>query len=50
LSADQVADGKFVNDSAWHIHACLAWCDYAERKQNPTALHYAGFHLRTGVE
>jgi hypothetical protein len=49
-SADEIAAGKFVNDSAWQIHASLSWCDYAERKQAPTALHYAGLHLRTGVE
>lgn len=49
-SADDIAAGKFVNDSAWQVYSSLSWCDYAERRSAPTALHYAGLHLRTGVE
>lgn len=50
MTADEIATEAFVNDSAWHVRASLAWCNYAERKNAPTALHYAGFHLRMGIE
>ena len=50
LSPEQIISAKYLNDSAWHIWACLAWLDYSKRKNAPIALHYAGFHLRTGIE
>jgi hypothetical protein len=49
-SADDIASDFYIADSAWHIRACLSWRDYAEQKNAPMALHYAGFHLRTGIE
>jgi len=49
-SADEIAGTKFVSDSAWNIHMALCWCDYAERLSIGHALHYAGLHLRTGIE
>lgn len=49
-SADQIASAPYTNDSSFHIYASLSWCDYAQRNNAPTALHYAGIHLRMGVE
>lgn len=49
-TADEILGRPYVEDSAWHIWAALSWCDYAERKNAPMALHYAGLHLRTGIE
>lgn len=49
-SAEDIAAGKFVDSSGWQIHASLSWCDFAQRRNAPTALHYAGLHLRTGIE
>jgi hypothetical protein len=49
-TAEEILAIKYVPDSAWHIHVALCWCDYAERKRSPQALHYAGYHLRTGIE
>lgn len=49
-SADQIAKIRNLDDSDWQIHTSLSWCDYAERNNAPMALHYAAFHLRTGIE
>ena len=49
-TADEIVGTKYVSDSPWHIHMALCWCDYAERLSIGHALHYAGFHLRMGIE
>lgn len=50
LSADQIAGGEYVFDSAWHVHMCLSWLDYAKRSGRPQCLRYAAIELRTSVE
>jgi hypothetical protein len=47
---DEIINEQYVDDSAWHVHASLSWAYYADRKRAPIALHYAGFHLRYGIE
>jgi hypothetical protein len=49
-NADQILGNRYVPDSSWHIQMALGWCDYAERTGIWETLHYAGLHLRTGIE
>lgn len=49
-SAVEIFSTPHVDDSGWDIYMSLCWCDYAERTCAPQALHYAGYHLRTGIE
>jgi len=49
-TADQIVTEPFTSDSAWHIHAALSWLDFVQRTSAAIALHYAGFHLRVGIE
>jgi len=49
-TAEQIVTEPFISDSAWHIHAALSWADYVKRTSAAIGLHYAGFHLRLGIE
>ena len=49
-TADEiVANGK-LDASSWHFFQAISWLDFAKRTQRATALHYAAFHLRYGIE
>lgn len=49
-TAEQIVNEPFISDSAWHVHAALSWIDYVKRTSAAIALHYAGFHIRLGIE
>jgi hypothetical protein len=49
-TAKQIVNESPGSDSAWHVHAALSWIDYVKRSSAATALYYAGFHLRLGIE
>ena len=39
-----------LGGSSWHFFQCKSWLDYALRTQHPSAIHFAAFELRYGVE
>ena len=45
-----IFNNKPVDHSAWHFFQARAWIDYAKRSQLPSAIHYASFELRYGIE
>lgn len=49
-TAEQIVNEPLGSDSARHVHAALSWIDYVKRSSAATALYYAGFHLRLGIE
>ncbi len=49
-SADQIVSNPFVDHSSWHFFQSLSWLDLAKRTQKTSALHYAAFELRYGIE
>ena len=38
------------NHSSWHFFQARSWLDYATRENAPSAIHYAAFELRYGIE
>lgn len=50
LGPNEIADNDFVYDSAWHIHACLAWLNFVKRTARHACLKYAAIELRSGIE
>jgi hypothetical protein len=49
-SADQILANPHVDHSSWHFFQAVSWADLAKRTQRPSALHYAAFELRYGIE
>jgi len=49
-TADEIVENEIVDVSSWHFFQAVSWLDYAKRKQKPSALHYAAFELRYGIE
>jgi len=49
-SPNEILDTTVVNSSSWHFFQALSWLDYAKRSQAPSAIHYAAFDLRYGIE
>jgi hypothetical protein len=47
---DEILNNVIVDSSSWHFFQALSWLDYAKRSQAPSAIHYAAFELRYGVE
>jgi hypothetical protein len=49
-TADEIVANEVVDVSSWHFFQAVSWLDYAKRTQRPSALHYAAFELRYGIE
>ena len=49
-TAEDILSSDYCEDPAWHIYNALSWLDYIEKNSFPLALHYAGLHLRLGIE
>jgi hypothetical protein len=49
-TADEIVANEVVDISTWHIFQAVSWLDYAKRERRPSALHYAAFELRYGIE
>src|SRR5213075_2723190 len=39
-----------LDHSSWHFFQAHSWLDYATREDAPSAIHYAAFELRYGLE
>jgi hypothetical protein len=49
-TADEIVTNNVVDNASWHFFQAVSWLDYAKRTQKPSALHYAAFELRYGIE
>ena len=49
-SADEILANKPIGHSSWHFFQARSWLDLAKRTQNASALQYAAFELRYGLE
>ena len=47
---DQILGNKVGDNPSWHFFQARSWLDYAQRTQAPSAIHYAAFELRYGIE
>ena len=47
---DNILTNPVIDHSSWHFFQALSWIDYAKRTQLPSAIHYAAFDLRYGIE
>ena len=45
-----ILKNEFKDHSSWHFFQARSWVDYAKRSQSPSAIHYAAFELRYGIE
>lgn len=49
-TSDQILRNPIFDDSSWHFFQARSWIDFAKRSQLPSAVHYAAFELRYGIE
>jgi len=49
-NANQILANQLIDHSSWHFFQAISWLDFAKRTQKPSALHYAAFELRYGIE
>lgn len=49
-SAEEIVSNRLVDHSSWHFFQASSWLDLAKRTQKTSALHYAAFELRYGIE
>jgi hypothetical protein len=49
-SANEIFANRRVDHSSWHFFQARSWLDYATREDAPSAIHYAAFELRYGIE
>jgi hypothetical protein len=49
-SPNEILTNPPVDHSSWHFFQALSWLDYATRESAPSAIHYAAFELRYGIE
>src|SRR5579862_4936955 len=47
---DQILYNRAFDDSSWHFFQARSWIDLAKRSSLPSAIHYAAFELRYGIE
>ncbi len=47
---NEILTNPAVDHSSWHFFQALSWLDYATRENAPSAIHYAAFELRYGIE
>lgn len=50
LTADKILGNPVQDSYSWHVFQALSWIDYAKRNKAPSAIHYAAFELRYGIE
>ena len=48
--SNEILTNPAVDHSSWHFFQALSWLDYATRENAPSAIHYAAFELRYGIE
>jgi hypothetical protein len=49
-SPNEILANSPVNCSSWDFFQARSWLDYATRENAPSAIHYAAFELRYGIE
>src|SRR5436190_3267649 len=49
-SPNEILVNPAVDHSSWRFFQALSWLDYAVRENAPSAIHYAAFELRYGIE
>jgi hypothetical protein len=49
-SPNEILTNCRLDHSSWHFFQARSWLDYATRKDAPSAIHYAAFELRYGIE
>jgi hypothetical protein len=49
-SAKEILAHPPGDHSSWHFFQARSWLDYATRESAPSAIHYAAFELRYGIE
>lgn len=49
-TAHEILHNEILDHSSWHFFQSRSWLDYAKRERRPSAIHYAAFELRYGVE
>jgi hypothetical protein len=49
-SPKEILTNTPVDHSSWHFFQARSWLDYATREDAPSAIHYAAFELRYGIE
>ena len=47
---NQILNNSIQDSFSWNIFQAISWLDYAKREQSPSAIHYAAFELRYGIE
>jgi hypothetical protein len=47
---DKILKNEIADSSSWHFFQARSWLDYAKRSQLPSAIHYAAFEMRYGIE
>ena len=49
-SPNEILTSSPLDHSHWHFFQARSWLDYATRENAPSAIHYAAFELRYGIE
>jgi hypothetical protein len=49
-SPDEILTNRPLDHSSWHFFQSRSWLDYATSEHAPSAIHYAAFELRYGIE
>src|SRR4030095_5733491 len=49
-SPNEILANPPVDHSSWHFFQARSWLDSATRENAPSAIHYAAFELRYGIE
>lgn len=49
-SPNEILTNRPVDHSSWHFFQARSWLDCATRESAPSAIHYAAFELRYGIE
>ena len=49
-SPKEILSNTLADHSSWHFFQARSWLDYATREDAPSAIHYAAFELRYGIE
>jgi hypothetical protein len=47
---NEILTNRPLDRSSWHFFQARSWLDYATRENAPSAIHYAAFELRYGIE